>query len=173
MKYATCDSSTLILLAKTDLLNEIYYYIHKLLIPVDVFREVVIEGKKDNKLDALIVEKDIESKKIEVKEIKDDTFVKKLLKDFKFDEGEAEAIALTLQEDALFLGTDDGEAIKACRVYGIDFITALGLLVKLVEDQKILKDVALLKIDQLKKIGYYSSEIISNAIKECEKIWNK
>ncbi|MBI2110619.1 hypothetical protein HYT51_02470 [Candidatus Woesearchaeota archaeon] len=172
MVRLVCDSSILILLAKTSLLRQIYLYTHKLSIPEDVFKEVVIKGRENNKVDALLVEREIKNKKILVAEIKEKDMVKELLKNFKFSAGEAQAIALTIQENSI-LGTDDREAIKACKVYGISFITALGFLIKISQDKKISKEDASIKIEQLKSIGYYSENIILNAIEECEKIWNK
>ena len=162
----TADSSTLILMSKTTITREIYNYIDSVLISKQVFKEIVEAGKKDNKEDAIIVENLIKEGKIKVKGIKNHKFIKGLITDFKINQGEAEAITLALQEKTSLL-TDDKECIKICRVYDIIFITALSFLVKLVKDKLLDKKIAMIKIDSLKKIGYYSKDIIEDAIREC------
>lgn len=157
------DSSTLILMSKMTITKLIYSYVDHMLIPKYVFEEVVEKGK--NKDDAIIIKNLIEESKIKIKKLKENKLMKNLMYNFKINQGEAEALALAMQEKTSLL-VDDGEAIKVCKVYDINFITALALLIKLVRDNKLNKESAMVKIERLKKIGYYSKEIIENAIKE-------
>lgn len=160
------DSSTLILMSKITLTKKICDY-KKILIPKSVFREVVEEGKKSNKEDAIVVENLVKEDRIKVKNVDGNKIIRALMENFKINNGEAEAIALSLKEKSSLL-TDDREAIKVCKVYDISFTTALAFLVKLAKDKKIDKKEALMKIEKLKNIGYYSIGIINNAIQECE-----
>lgn len=157
------DSSTLILMSKITITKLIYNYVDCILIPSYVFEEVIEKGK--DKDDTIIIKNLIEESKIKIKKLKENKTMKNLMHNFKINQGEAEALALAMQEKTPLL-VDDGEAIKVCKVYDIKFITALALLIKLMKDNKLNKDSAMIKIERLKKIGYYSKEIIENAIKE-------
>ena len=95
-----------------------------------------------------------------------------ILKNFKCNLGEAEAISLAIDKKST-LFTDDSEAMKICKVYDIEFITALAFLIKLVQDNKVDKEDALIKFQRLAKLGYYSKEILDYAFEECNKKWNK
>ena len=166
------DSSTLILLAKINILKMVHNYYKKVLIPKQVFIETVEIGKEQNKEDALIIEKEIKDKKIIISEIINKENLNVILKDFKCNLGEAEMLSLAIDKNAT-LFTDDAEAMKACRVYDLEFITALAFLVKLINDNKIDKEEALIKFSLLSKLGYYSKEILNEALMECNKKWNK
>ena len=56
--------------------------------------------------------------------------VAKLQTDFSLGRGEAEAIALALDEKAQIVGIDDKNGIVACKVLGIAFTTAVGILIR-------------------------------------------
>lgn len=157
------DSSTLILMSKITITKLIYNYTDCILISRYVFEEVIKKGK--DKEDTIIIKNLIEESKIKIRELKENKTMKNLMRNFKINQGEAEALALAMQEKTPLL-VDDGEAIKVCKVYDIKFITALALLVKLMKDNKLNRESAMIKIERLKKIGYYSKEIIENAIKE-------
>jgi predicted nucleic acid-binding protein len=47
--------------------------------------------------------------------------------------GEAEALVLALEKEAVVVATDDRNAIRACKVLRINFVTSLGILVRAVE----------------------------------------
>ena len=166
VKEAVCDSSTLILLARVGLLKELFHYADKVFISARVFEETVTAGKKARKEDAFIVERAVERGEIIVCEVKSRRAVTKVMDDFKMDLGEAESIALCIEKNALFLGTDDKQAVKACRAYGISFTTALAITVQLAVDGKIDAARAELAIEKLEQIGFYSEEIIAQARKE-------
>lgn len=167
MRSAVIDSSTLILLSKSGLLRPALAYPAAFSIPKEVFRGVVVKGKQQGKEDALVVEKEVENGRIRVESVLGNKQVDALLKDFRMNRGEAEAVALALEKKALFLGADDREAIKACRVYGLPFVTALSVAVKLSQDKKLSREELELAILKLEKFGFYSKEIVLEAKKEC------
>ena len=116
------DSSTLILLAKVELLD--YFigdYKGMVLVPKEV--EAECSHKKDT-FDALLIQKRISEKKIDVSEVSNVVLCKKFMEDFSIDRGEAEAIALALDKRAKLIGVDDRNAIKACRILKIPFTSA-------------------------------------------------
>ncbi|MEE8431785.1 MAG: hypothetical protein V3S16_11090 [Candidatus Desulfatibia sp.] len=88
--------------------------------------------------------------------------------DFNIDEGEAEALLLALQIGAEFIATDDRNAIRASKLLNIDFVTAIGFLIRAHEKQLVAKDEALTKLGRLQAIGRYSKAILTDAKKRIE-----
>jgi len=156
---AVFDSSTLILLAKVNLLSEITKTI-TVIIPESVKKECLIK----NSVDALLIARLIEENKIEVREIKVDKVVKKLQSDFRIGRGEAEAVWLAKNLN-LPLAVDDGQAIKASKVIGQKFTTAIHFLMYLVSLKLLNLPVAIEKLEALSKYGRYSKRIIRDAEK--------
>lgn len=154
------DASTLILLAKIDLLELfISNFQEKVLVPESVALEVARAGYEDSPL----ILKLIENKKISILKTKNKRQSDKLMLDFNIDQGEAEAISLAVQENIRFIATDDRNAIRACKMLKIDFITAIAVLIRAYEKTLIDKNEALLKLQRLGYIGRYSKAIIADA----------
>lgn len=84
------NSTVLIYLAKIGKLNLLKELFGEVLIPAEVFNEVVIRGKEQQQPDAFLVESAIEEGWIHVKDI--ETIGK--LEEFGIDPGEAQAISL-------------------------------------------------------------------------------
>jgi len=61
------------------------------------------------------------------------------------------------------IATDDRNAIRACKLLKIDFLTAVAFLVRSAEKDLIPKDEALIKLRKLHSIGRYSNKIIEDA----------
>lgn len=157
------DASTLILLAKIDLLELfISNFQGKVLVPESVALEVGQAGYEDSPL----MLKLIENKKISILKTKNKRQSDKLMVDFNIDQGEAEAISLAIQENIHFIATDDRNAIRACKMLKIEFITAIAILIRAFEKQLIDKNEALLKLQRLVYIGRYSKAIIADAEKQ-------
>lgn len=149
------DASTLILLAKIDLLQLV---LNKYMgaIPEIVKKEVEYKEAIDTKaiihqinVGKLIVTKNPAKNKIE-----------HILKDFPLGRGETAALIIAIEKDNA-VATDDGLAIKVCKIFNIKFITAVHFLIKSGLD----KSRALAKLDLLKKYGRYSQKIIKDAEK--------
>lgn len=152
------DSSTLILLAKVELLDYfISEYNGKILIPREVEAEC---GHKKESFDAMLIHKRIGERKIDVSEVSNVALCKKLMEDFSIDRGEAEVIALALDKRAKLIAVDDKNAIKACRILKIPFSSAVAILVRLVEHDVIDINTARGKLELLIKYGRYSNAII-------------
>ena len=154
------DVSTLILLIKIDLL-ELFISDHKrsLVIPKKVKTEVCVEGREETpQLKNLI-----RQGRIEVLTAKKPRQKRKLMVDFNIDEGEAETLLLALQKEAELIATDDRNAIRAAKLLKIDFVTAIGFLIRAAEKKLIKRDEALFKLEKLRVFGRYSLPIIENA----------
>lgn len=74
---------------------------------------------------------------------------------------------LARQRQAI-LATDDGQTIKACKVLGVKFVTAIHFLLMVYSRKMINKGLALEKLERLKNLGRYNARIISDAISRIE-----
>jgi predicted nucleic acid-binding protein len=151
------DSSTPILLAKIDLLRESAEDI-SIIIPPKVKEECLL---KDS-LDALLIRTLIAEGKIKVEKAGNQEAVRKLRADFRIEAGEAQALWLGKRLGCP-LAVDDGPAIKACKVMGIQFVTAIHFLIHLKARGKLGLPMALAKLDGLAAYGRYSRKIIEDA----------
>lgn len=154
------DASALILMAKAELLDPFLRSVGlKVGIPREVARECC-EAKK--MLDSLRIQKAIRERKIKVVRV-NRKLVAKFQGDFSLGQGEAEAIALALQKGARIIGIDDKNGINACKLLGIGFTTAVGILVRSHEKRLLDRTPALASLDALAKHGRYSKAILEDA----------
>jgi predicted nucleic acid-binding protein len=155
------DASTLILMAKAELLD---LFLASIKLPVAIPTEVEKESCCSRKaMDALIIQKALDESRIEVVAVKNRRLAAKLQADFSLGAGEAEAIALALNEKAQLLGIDDKNGINACKLLGIAFTTAVGILIRTREKGLLEGPDALAKLELLAKHGRYKNSIIEDA----------
>jgi len=153
------DSSTLILLAKIEILNTISEDI-QVIIPEMVRSECT--GK--DLFDAKLISSLIKNGKIKVASVTKKESVEKLCRDFKIRIGEAEALAVALKRN-LPLAVDDLPSIKACKILNHKFTTAIHFLINVTENVKIKEDMAFVKLEKLSSYGRYSKRILQDAAK--------
>ena len=159
------DASTLILLAKIELLDIfVSSFRGGISIPEIVRDEVCIHGREETPLLTRL----IEDKKIHVSKVKADKAARKIMDDFHIDAGEAAAIILALDEKASLVATDDRNAIRACKALKLDFTTAVAILIRAFEKNLIDKTEALIKIQKLESVARYNRAIIEEARKLIE-----
>lgn len=152
------DASTLILLAKIDILQLVLIQ-YSGIIPEIVKEEVEYK----NSLDAKLIEQQIKEGKLKISKNPGKEKMQTILKDFPLCRGEAAAIILANEQNGT-LATDDGLAMKVCKIFGIKFITAVHFLI----EAKLEKTLAIAKLNLLKKYGRYSIEIIRDATERIE-----
>ena len=154
------DTSTLILLAKAELLELFLGHIgQQVMIPKEVEREACGEKRS---LDTLMIERAIDDGGLKVLAIKDRSICQKIAADFSLGSGEVEAIVLASSEEDL-LGIDDKKGINACKLLGIPFTTAIALLVRMREKKILTRRQSLAALRELDRFGRYKSEIIEDA----------
>lgn len=154
------DASTLILIAKMEILTPFLKGISMdAAIPRAVERECCSEKKT---LDALMIRKAIEESMVKVLTVRNRSFVAKLQSDFGLGTGETEVIAAALAEKSPLVGIDDKNGINACKLLGVAFITAAGILIRSCELGLIGQADALAKLDLLAKYGRYKSSILED-----------
>jgi predicted nucleic acid-binding protein len=160
------DASTLILIAKTETLDGFLRVVElDVAIPLEVEKECCSVKKS---LDALMIQKALDEAKIRVIAVKDKKLAAKLQGDFGLGRGEAEAIVLALAEKARVLGIDDKNGINACKLLGIGFTTAIGILVRMREKRFLTKDEAFVKLERLAQHGRYKKSILEDARRRLE-----
>lgn len=153
------DASTLILLAKIDLLRMVLNK-YKGVIPEIVKKEIEYKEALDTK----VIIQQIKEERLIVNKDPDKNKMKNICKDFPLGRGEAAALIFANERESV-LATDDGLAIKVCKIFNIKFITAIHFLIEADLD----KTRANAKLDLLKKYGRYSARIIKDAEKRIMK----
>ena len=152
------DASTLILLAKTDLLQIWVSSVHAL-IPEVVRREATV---KPDVYDAQLIARLVKDGKIHVERDRSfHEFAKGIEKQFRLGAGESAALALA-KEKQCALATDDGVAIKAAKILEIPFITTLHILAVLCDEGRLDARTALAKLDLLETFGRYGALLIDD-----------
>jgi predicted nucleic acid-binding protein len=160
------DSSTLILIAKVELLDVFLSNFGMEVAIPKAIEEESCGGKKT--LDSLITRRAVDESRIKVKSVRNRKMVARLEEDFSMGRGESEAIALALQESALLVGMDDKNGMNACKLTGIPFTTAVGILVRSCQKGFLSRSDALVKLAGLAKFGWYRDEILEDAKQRLE-----
>jgi predicted nucleic acid-binding protein len=155
------DSSTLILISKIELLDAFLKSIGMEIAIPKAVEDECCGGKRT--FDALIIRKALDESRIKVRTASNRKLVMKLQQDFSMGKGESEAIALAMQEKALLVGIDDKCGTNACKLSGISFTTAIGILVRSREKGLIDRDEALFKLKSLARFGWYRGVILEDA----------
>ena len=158
------DASTLILLAKTDLLPLLAEKT-RVLIPEEVQREALA---KPELYDARVIAGMLSTGKVQVLKDPQAQLCKRLQDDFALEPGEASALLLA-KEKRVPLGTDDGPSIKAAKLMGIPFLTAIHVVVELCEKGRIDRQTALAKLERLQQVGRYGVQILEDARKQIQR----
>ena len=151
------DSSTIILLAKIELLDVIINtYKGDIIVTKEVERKATVKET----FDGMLIKKRIEEGKIKVKPIQDKN-IETFMEDFNIDLGETEAICLALKYGSI-LATDDKNAINACKLLKIPFTTAIDFLLRAKEKKLLSNEESKIKLSQLAKYGRYKKEILED-----------
>ena len=152
------DASTLILLARVDLLRVLLGRISAV-IPESVQKEATLK----NTLDARAIAQLITEKKLKVSKDPSVRKMRQILQDFPVGHGEVAAFLIAKEKGAI-LATDDGVAIKICKIFGVKFVTAIHFLIEMRIRRDLDESLALAKLELLEKYGRYASEILRDAV---------
>ena len=164
MEIVVSDSSTLILLVKSEIINELLDLVI-IIIPSQVYHEIE-EGKRKQKPDAFVIDELIEKKLIKIK-IPKEEIVKSIEKLYNLDKGEIYAIALA-KELNTDIWIDDKEGMLVCKKLYLNYFTAMMVLNELYLSKKIKVDKAKKSLELLIKFGWYKKEEIEIARKKIE-----
>jgi len=153
------DSSTLILLAKSELLDLVLDdFKGTPLVPRAVVEETTFDISRP---DAMLIKQRIEEGRLSVEEVRHSQILVRLLEDFRLGLGEAEALALASERDSGdIIATDDRKAIRACKVLRIGFVTSLAFLVRAVEKGLLTRKEGMRSLERLRSYGRFRQEVI-------------
>ena len=126
MVLVISDSSTLIHLAAIDRLGLLQAFFRQVTIPPAVWREVVEQGGA--RAGAVEVVQADQSGWIKLAEPTDVTLLRLLKRDL--DDGEAEAIALSLETETALLLVDETDAREIAELYDLPKTGTIGLLIR-------------------------------------------
>ena len=157
MQKVVSNSSPIIHLAKIGKLSLLREYFDTIMVPGSVFKECVTEGKDRKEVEAIK-----KAEWIRVAEVQDKKLVKLLQS--SLDDGESEAIALSLESGADLILLDDSDAREKARIYGLTVTGTLGVLLRAKKDRKIssLKE----NIIKLRESGFWVSDFVEERLLE-------
>lgn len=162
MTKTTLNSSVIIALSALGYLNKLELIFEETLIAKAVYEEICSAGQGlvgDREL-----EEAINSHLIEVKTVKNQILVTALLDSLAV--GEAETIALAVDEHADQIVLDDKAARRKAKTMKLNVIGTLRVL-RMMYDAKIISKTDLLEaLEKLKEIGFRISEDIIHKIKD-------
>lgn len=160
------DASTLILLAKIELLGDLSKEID-ISIPDTVEEEATA---KEDSFDAKLIKSLIEEDRISVRSVEEPSLAEQLMEDFNMDKGEACVVVLSKELNSDLIATDDGQLIKAAKVMDISFVTSITFLVRANEKGVLDDDIALEKLRRLEEFGWYKPRIIEESEKRIKEV---
>jgi len=158
------DASTLILLAKVDLLQIVAEQI-EIVIPREVREEALA---KPHAYDAQLIDRMLKDGRIRVAGDATAGTFKTIRDQFRIGVGEAAALILA-KGKGWTLGIDDGPGIRSAKILGIQFVTAIHVLIGLYDQGHISSQSAMAKLDSLDKWGRYHVQIMEDARMKIQK----
>jgi len=72
------------------------------------------------------------------------------------------------EKKAGIVATDDRNAIRACKLLKLEFVTAVSFLIRAVEKGVLSKDEGIVKLKRLHSIGRYSKQILEDAAQQIQ-----
>ena len=157
MSKLVLDASTAIELAKADLLRSVASKTECWIGEI-----AAAEALAKQTDDAVAIATLLEAGEIGRDSIGEGVEMDKLMRDFNLRAGEAEAVVLAESRCAV-CGTDDGRAIRCCKVLGVRFMTAVSLLVALAEVHEVESGLAMKRLQKLAQFGRYHPRILEDA----------
>ncbi len=158
------DACSIILIGKATVLEKLAEW-KKVIISPTVYKEV-IEGKNKKFIEALLLERLSNENKISIQSNANEEIIKKLINDFGLGEGEAESIAIAIDEKNKMIVTDNKQGRKASRIYGLNLIGSIEIIVILFKLKQITKEKAIMALEILRKVGWFQDYLIEKAMEE-------
>lgn len=159
------NSSPLIYLSKLGKLELLRKLFKEILIPKEVFNEVVLRGKEGKFSEVLVIEDAIHERWIRIKGIKIDRRLLKFAPEL--DLGEAEVISLAREIKAGLVLMDDASARSISESFGRNTKGTIYVLLKAYKSELITKEEVKALLDKLISIGFrLSSEAYSRILGE-------
>lgn len=117
--------------------------------------------------DGLLIRQRIQEGRLAVEGVREPKVCARLVQDFRLGLGEAEALGLALEkEETAIVATDDRNAIRACKVLRVGFVTSLGILVRAVEKGLLAQEDGMQAMERLRLHGRFKKEIIEEVARQ-------
>lgn len=158
MKIVVADACSLVLASKTSIL-QIYGERVTLLVPSRAYEEVASQRLRRLHPDARAIAQAVEDGLLHVRAVRSR---RKL--PLSLGPGEAAAVRLFGEAKADLLLSDDGRAIRVCRLLKIPFTTTPRVVVDLVSTKALGRTEGRQALEKLAVIGRYAPEIIAAAL---------
>lgn len=163
MSRAVLDSSVIIALGVLSHLNKLKHLFKETSVPRAVYEEICIRGH--GLIGDAELSEAVKTGVIKVKDFEDRTLVNALIDPLA--RGEAETIALTVEENAEFIVMDDRLARRRAKNIGLKVIGTLRILRMMYDKGLIDKKAFLNSIKKLREAGFrISDEVIDSVSKE-------
>jgi predicted nucleic acid-binding protein len=161
MRSIAFDTSTLVLLAKIDLLRIVTRQV-RVHVPLAVKRE---STAKPDLADAQYIQHLITEGSLHVEMNVSSRLCDRLLREFRLGAGEAACVAVAVERH-WGVATDDRQAMKACKVLGMVCVPALAWLLHSAKERWVSAALALAKLEVLKPYGWYEPALIERVRQE-------
>jgi hypothetical protein len=163
---AISNAGPLIHLAQIGCLEWLTDLFEKVIIPIEVYNETVLEGKKNNCADAILIEKMIKNGFIEV--YGEESKIERVFQSEFLHEGELSTInlALSLGEEIILL--DDEEARISARKLKLKVKGTLGILLDIYTKKIISKDKAIKSLRRINEVMYLSGDVFNYILEKLD-----
>jgi predicted nucleic acid-binding protein len=159
------DSMVLIHLALVGVLRDACIMFGRVIISSAVHNEVVERGIETGHSDAYLVQKLETEEFIHVVAVSDMTLMGELNK-YGLEGGELESVTLYLQEKADLIASNDDKVRRLRLILDLDLISSPEIIFIMAKKGVITKDNAIDCLSELKRIGWFSHNVIDVIIKE-------
>jgi predicted nucleic acid-binding protein len=163
------DSMVLIHLAMTGILKEACIMFGQVVIPNLVHKEVVEKGIENNHADAFVIQKLEKEGYIRIVAVTDSKLMDEL-RSYGLQGGELEAVTLYIQENADMIASNDDKVRRLRLILNLKLVSSPDIIFMLTENKVITKDRAKECLRELRKIGWFSKDVIDSIIMEVDKL---
>ncbi|GEM_PF-4292458 len=144
------------------------FIFQRIIIPEEVFREVVEVGTEGRHHDAASIGKMTSDKVIIVKKVKNMAKAEEIAEHYGLAKGESEAISLSVEIKDSVVALDDLKAIRYCDKFSIPFTTTINIVLEACKNKTVGKKEAKQMIKNLAIHGRYKNEVIFYALGKLE-----
>ncbi len=161
------NASPLMYLAKIGKLDLLKEFFKEIIVPKEVYEEIVVEGKKEGFLDAYVVERAVNERWIKIEEVRIDKELERFAPEI--DSGEIAVITLARKIKPSLVLIDDASARTIAEGLGLNVKGTLYVLLKSLKKKLIEKKEIKDLINRLVRLGFrISSELYGEVLKEID-----
>ncbi len=156
MKPLIFDATPLIYLGKVNIIEKIKHFSEDKYTTESVYKEVVEEGKKGGKTEALLIEGIVRSGIIKVKMPENKRYINHLRENPKIHEGDVDVLALAYELNGVAL-MDDEEARGMAEMEGIEHHGTIYLLLRMMKMKLLTREEAVDALNEMIRMGWRCS----------------